>query len=114
MKFFGDYSGKKPRSGEERIAGSPLGLPSDPVLNQSQSFGRLVDVVALGDVGKCFEQRVETLLARGRARQSGLTRAYPRYPDDRARSNNLCHAFASPLGAPEHAAEARTPASLQP
>jgi hypothetical protein len=114
MSRFGDYSGKELWTGEERIGGSPLGLPFDPILNESQTFGRLVDVIAFGDVGKRVEQGVKTLVARSRARESRFVRAYSSQADCRAHSNNLCHAITSPFGATGHATEARTPAPPRP
>jgi len=114
MKLFGDCSGKKLRTGEKRIGSGLLGLPSDPILHEGQSFSRLVDVVALGDVRKRVEQGVETLVARECARESQPTRAYSGHTKSRARSNDLCHATAFPLGAAGYMAEARTPAPPQP
>jgi len=61
MTLWRSFSGSKPKSGEDGIGGGSLGLPSDPVLDLGQSFGGLMDVVPVSDVGECFEQLLETV-----------------------------------------------------
>jgi hypothetical protein len=68
MKLLRDFSGSKPQRGEDRIGGSLLGLPPDPVLDPREALGGLVDVVAVGDVDNGLEQLLEALGAtKGRA-----------------------------------------------
>lgn len=52
-------SRSKPQRGEDRIGGGRLGLPLDPVLDPRKALGGLMDVVAVGDVDKGFEQLFE-------------------------------------------------------
>lgn len=60
MTLWRYFSGGKPQSGEDRIGGGMIGLTPDPLLDARQAFGRLVDVVAIGDVDKGFEEFFET------------------------------------------------------
>jgi len=61
MKLLRGFSGSKPQRGEDRIGGSLIGLPPDPLLDPREALGGLVDVVAVGDVDKGFEQLLEAL-----------------------------------------------------
>jgi len=54
------FSRSKPKRGEDRIGGGSLGLTPDPVLHARQPLGGLMDVVAVGDVGECLEELLET------------------------------------------------------
>jgi len=58
LRFF---SGSKPQSGEDRIAGGPICLPLDPLLYSRQALGGLMDVVAI-DIGEGFEQLFEAFV----------------------------------------------------
>jgi hypothetical protein len=53
------FSGGKPQSGENRIRGGMIDLTLDPFLDPRQALRGLVDVIAVGDVDKCFEQFFE-------------------------------------------------------
>ena len=55
MKLWPPFSGSKPQRGEDGVGGGRLGLPLDPLLDAHEPFGRLMDVVAVGDVGEGFE-----------------------------------------------------------
>jgi hypothetical protein len=95
------FSGSKPQSGENGIGGGPLGLPFDPVLNSGQSFGGLMDVVAVGDVGKGFEQLFETFAAvqdRGGYCLAGCSTS--RRARDRSHFFDLTHPSAFPRRIP--------------
>jgi hypothetical protein len=59
VKLLRSFSGGKAPTGEDRIGGGFFGLPDDPVLHSGEAFGRLMDVVAVGDVGESFEQLLE-------------------------------------------------------
>ena len=61
MRLLAAFSGGKPQRGEDRIRGGLLGLAIDPVLHSGKALGGLMDVVAIGNVGKSFEQLLETL-----------------------------------------------------
>lgn len=61
--------GSKPQSGEDGIGGGPLGLPPDPILNPGQAFGRLMDIVAVGNVGKGFKQLFKAFVTGGNGRR---------------------------------------------
>ena len=56
-------SRSKPQSIEDRIGGGAIGLIPDPSLNRGQPLGRLMDVVALGDVGDGVEQQRDAALS---------------------------------------------------
>ena len=53
----------KPQRGEDRVGSGSLGLSADPFLHAGQTFGRLMDIVPLGNIDKGFEQLLEALLA---------------------------------------------------
>jgi hypothetical protein len=61
MKLLRAFSRSKPQPGEDRIGGGLLGLPLDPVLYPGQAFRRLMNVVAIGDVGKGLKQLLKAL-----------------------------------------------------
>ncbi|HTW53882.1 MAG TPA: hypothetical protein VME45_18480 [Stellaceae bacterium] len=65
------FSGGKPQSGENRIGGGMIGLTPDPLLDPRQTLRGLVDVVALSDVDKCFEQFFEAFGAAKDCRAGG-------------------------------------------
>ena len=92
------FSGGKTQSGEDRIGGGAISFPLDPFLHSRQTVGGLVDVVAVSEIGECFEQLFEALGAaedRGGRRIAGAaTRRAGRWP----RSLVLSHLSAFPLG----------------
>ena len=95
LRFF---SGSKPQRGEDRIGGGPLGLLSDPLLDPGQALGGLMDVVAVGDIGKRFEQLLEAFgTSKGRRRPAG---AASQRTHERPRSFALSHSSAFPRGIP--------------
>ena len=93
------FSGGKPQSVEDRIGGGMIGLAPDPLLYPRQTLGRLVDVVAVGDVDKGFEQLLQAFGAaehrRGRRRLAGTASRRARR---RSHSLVLTHPSAFPLG----------------
>ena len=93
-------SGGKPQRGEDRIGGSRVGLLLDPLLNDGEAFGGLMDVVAVGDIDKSFEQLFETLLAGAkRGGGCGVGAAFGR-AHDRPHSFVQSHSSAFPQGFP--------------
>jgi hypothetical protein len=98
-------SGSKRQNVEDGIGSRPLGLLPDPFLDVSQPFGRLMDVVALGDVRYGLDQRFETRVPSGDRTTNLNTRATPRHANYRARSIDLSHPIAFPRGAPAPTAE---------
>ena len=54
-------SGGELQNLENGIGGGPLGFAVDPILDESQTLGRLMDVVALGNVGDRQAQLPQTL-----------------------------------------------------
>jgi hypothetical protein len=61
MTLLRSFSRGKPQPGEDRIGSGLLGLAIDPVLHSGKALGRLMDVIAVGDVGESFEQLFEAL-----------------------------------------------------
>jgi hypothetical protein len=93
-------SGSKPPRVEDRIGGSRVGLLIDPLLHQGEAPGGLVDVVAVGDVDKSFEQLFKAFLARAeRGGSYGFGAASGR-SHDRPHSFVLSHLNAFPQGFP--------------
>ena len=90
----------KPQSSEYRIGGGPFGLPADPFLDPGQALGSLMNVVALGDVGKGFEQLIETIAAVDRRCGGHPADPASRRPYDRRHSFVLSHSSAFPHGMP--------------
>ena len=90
------FSGGKPQSGEDRIGGGLLGLPPDPVLDAGQTFGSLMDIVAVDDVDKGFEQLLEALSAVGERRGSRCVRPTSRCPRHPSHRLGLFHSNAFP------------------
>jgi hypothetical protein len=88
----------KPQSGENGVSGGALGLPPNPVLNPGQPFGCLMDVVAIGDVDKRFEQLLEALGAGLNRRGCRVTRSTSRCPYDVPHFLDLSHPSAFPRG----------------
>ena len=91
-------SGGKPQSVEDRIGGGAIGFPLDPFLHSRQTFGRLVDVVAIGEVGERFEQLFEAF---GAAEDGGGRRiagTASRRTRRRPHWLELTHSSAFPLG----------------
>lgn len=93
------FSGGKPQRGEDRVGGGRLGLRPDPFLHTGEAFGRLMNIVPFGDVGKGFEQLIETVFAAGR-RPRGTAGTAARCADYRHPSSVMSHANAFPLGIP--------------
>ena len=95
LRFF---SGSKPQRSEDRIGGGPLGLLSDPLLDSGQALGGLMDVVAVGDIGKRFQQLLKAFATpKGSRRPAGA--ASPR-THERPRFFALSHSSAFPRGIP--------------
>jgi hypothetical protein len=96
------YSGGKPQCVEDRIRGGALHFANDPVLYPRQTFGRLMDVVAI-DIGDGFEQLLDTFIltaSRWGCQRMGTA---SRHQSDRARSIVLSHPTAFPHGVPAFA-----------
>ena len=100
MKLSGYFSGGKPQRGEEGIGGGVLGLPLDPVLNLGQPFGRLMDVVAIDDIGEGFEQLFEALAPVHDGRGGGHADPASRRVPGRSQFLDLSHPSAFPRGIP--------------
>jgi hypothetical protein len=94
-------SGGKPQRGEDRIGGSRGGLPLNPLLNLGQTFRRLMDVVAVGDVGKGFEQLFKAFAAIQRRISDRMTGAASWCAHRRQHSFLLSHACAFPHDIPD-------------
>lgn len=84
-------SRSKPQRGEDRIGGGSLGLTPDPVLHSGEPLGGLMDVIAVGDVGECFEQLFETLRTAECRAAAGVAGAAPRCAHDRLHLVDLTH-----------------------
>jgi hypothetical protein len=96
MTLWPPFSGSKPQRGEDRVGGGRLGLPRDPLLDPREAFGRLMDVVAVGDIGKGFEQLFEAFGApEGRRR---LGHPASRRAHNRSRASVSSHPSAFPCG----------------
>ena len=96
--------GGEPQRREERVGGGALGFAADPFLDAGEPFGRLVDVVAVGNVDKRLEQLFEAIgatAARARRRHPAARRTPPRSP-----SVDLSHPSAFPRGIPAAALRA--------
>ena len=65
------FSGGKPKRGEDRVVGGRSSLVVDPFLNPREAFGGLMDIVAIGDIGECFQQLFEALGAAESGRPGG-------------------------------------------
>jgi hypothetical protein len=49
----------KPQIDKDRIGGSLLGLVADPLLNQRQTVGGLMNVVTVGDITECSQDLLQ-------------------------------------------------------
>jgi len=88
-------SGSKPQSGEDWIGSGAFRFADDPVSHPGQTFGRLMDVVAI-NIGDGFEQLLDAFVSiAGRCRYR-RTSAAARYQGDRSRSIVLFHPIAFP------------------
>jgi hypothetical protein len=92
----------KPQPGEDRIGGGLFGLPLDPVLYPGQAFGRLMDVVAVSDVGKRFKQLLEALalVQNGRGCRMAVAGGASRRAHGRQNFFDMIHTRAFPRGIP--------------
>jgi hypothetical protein len=90
------FSGGKPQSGENRIGGGMIGLTPDPLLNSRQALRGLVDIVAVGDVDKGFEQFLEAFGAAEDRGNGFFARAALRRSRRRPQSLVLAHPSAFP------------------
>lgn len=92
------FSGGETQSGEDRIGGGVIGLPFDPLLHSCQTLGGLVDVVAVSEVGECFEQLLEAFGAAEDSRRYRIGRTASRRTPGWPHSLVLSHLSAFPLG----------------
>jgi hypothetical protein len=92
------------KSAKNRIGGRLFGLPRDPILHQLQALGGLMDVVALGNIGKRLEQLFEALVAGGRRSRGRSGRRMADAASWRANGRphfvDLSHPSAFPRGVP--------------
>jgi hypothetical protein len=104
------YSGSKPQRAKNGIGSGPFRFADDPVLHPGQTFGGLMDIVAV-DVGDSLEQLLDALVAgAGRCGDRRLGAA-SRHQGNRARSIILSHPIAFPREVPAPIAETRYSAS---
>ena len=92
------FSGSKPQSVEDRIGGGAIGFPLDPLLHPRQPLGRLMDIVAVGEVGECLEQLLEAFSAAEDSGAGCIARTASRRPRRRPRLLMLTHSSAFPRG----------------
>jgi hypothetical protein len=100
MTLLRSSSGSKPQRGEDRIGGGQFGLLLDPLLDPGQAFGGLVDVVAIGDVDKGFEQLFKTLVAGAVWRRCSEGGSASRRAHDRPQFFDPSHSPAFPRSIP--------------
>lgn len=93
-------SGGESYGGEDGIGGRSIRLPLDPFLDPGQPFGRLMDVVPLGDVGKSLEQLFEAFVARRGGRRHRSLGAAARRMNDRLQFLDRVHAATTPRDGP--------------
>jgi len=96
MTLLRSSSGSKPQRGEDRIGGGHFRLLPDPFLDPGQAFGGLMDVVAVGDVEKGFEQLFKTLAEGAAGRGCGEGGSASRRAHDRSQFVCLSHPSAFP------------------
>lgn len=88
----------KPQRSEDRIGGGAIGLRVDPFQHSGQTCGRLMDVVAVGDIDEGFEQLLEAFcLTRVSGRRHQIAGTAARCADLR-HSFVLTHPSAFPHG----------------
>jgi hypothetical protein len=98
------YLRNKPQRAKNGIGSGPFRLVDDPVLHPGQTFGGLMDIVAV-DIGDGLEQLLDALVA-GTGRCGYRHRsAASRHQGNRARSVILSHPIAFPCEVPVSAAE---------
>jgi hypothetical protein len=102
MTLWRSSSGGKPQRGEDRISGSRVGLPLDPLLHDGEALRSLMNVIALGDVDESFEQLFETFFTRAERRGGGCFGAASGRPRSYDRSYFLVpsHSSAFPQDCP--------------
>lgn len=104
-------SGGKPQSVEDRIGCGALRLALDPILDPSEAFGGLMDIVAV-EIADGIEQLFDALIATAGRRAGRHMGAAARYQGDRAHSVVLSHPIAFPRGVAT-SAEPGSPAFTQ-
>jgi len=83
---------------ENGISRRTIGLPLDPFLDPGQAFGRLMDIVSVGDVGKRLKQLFEALASSGRKGRGRPRGTAARSVERSLRFSGLSHPTASPSG----------------
>jgi hypothetical protein len=96
MKLPRNGSGGETQSGENRVGRGPFRLATDPVLDERQSLGGLMDVVAVGDVGERLEQLLEAIGAAADGRVRRQTGSASRDARDRPQLVEFFHPVAFP------------------
>ena len=89
-------SGNKPQGCEDRIGGGALRFANDPGLYPGQTFGRLMNVIAV-EIADGVKQLIDAAIPITRRRRRGDTA--PRHNANHMRSIALPHALAFPYRA---------------
>ncbi len=91
-------SGGKLQSDEDRVGGGAIGFPPDPLLYSRQTLSGLMNVVAVSEVDKRFEQLLETFGAAEDGSGRRTARTAPRRARRWPHSLVLTHSTAFPQG----------------